>query len=514
MTRTFDTSRRVAIVGAGPAGIVAARWLKAQGLAVTLHDAANDIGGQWNPTGVHSATWPGMVTNTSRVMTAFSDLDHAPGTATYVRRDEMHAYLDRYCTRFGLRPDIRLGTRIEHLARAAEGGWEIRSTRDGQSRTERFDRVVVASGRHQQASIPRIAGLGTFAGKFGVAHTSQFSGASQYQGASVLIAGCSISALEIATLLAQAGAKVTVGYRRQRYVLPKLIAGVPAEHALFTRAAALEGAKWPEDAAAALKAQVLQAAGSPEQYGALAPDPDIFAAGVTQCQGFLPAVAEGRITVRPWIEGVEGRAVTFSDGSAGEFDSILFGTGYALSLPWLSPEIAQTVELTPQGMTLFADSFHPDLDGIAFVGLYDLVGPYLPVLELQARYVAGCWKPDGAMPTRAEMEAELAAARRAPAGPSARPMHVIALDFARRAGVEPDLGRRPYLERALLFGPLSPVSFRLDGPDRLPFAEELTLAAAGAFGAVRGVAYSEEQARRRQALCAAPEPDRVARLVP
>jgi hypothetical protein len=28
--------------------------------------------------------------------------------------------------------------------------------------------------------------------------------------------------------------------------------------------------------------------------------------------------------------------------------------------------------------------FHPDLKGLAFLGLFDLVGPFFPVLELQA----------------------------------------------------------------------------------------------------------------------------------
>ncbi len=482
MTHPSASRPSVAIIGAGPAGLVTARWLKARGFAPVLFEASRDLGGHWNPNGLHSATWPGMVTNTSRVMTAFSDLDHPPGTPTYPGREDMHRYLDRYSDRFGLRPAIRFGTRVELLAPAEAGGWEIRS------------------GRYLRGTIPQVPGLETFSGKFGTGHSGQFSGVARYRDASVLVAGCSISALEIATTLAQAGAQVTISYRRQRYVLPKLIAGVPAEHVLFTRAAALEGARGPAAAAAGLKAQILQAAGTPEQYGALEADPDVFAAGITQCQGFLPAVAEGRIAVRPWIASVSGRSVRFADGREGDFDSLLFGTGFALSLPWLSPEIARTVELSAQGLTLFADSFHPDLDGLAFVGLYDLVGPYFPVLELQARYIAGCWDTPELMPAPAEMAEGLTAAQ------PARPMNMMALDFAQRAGVEPQIPRRPSLEQALLFGPLSPVSFRIDGPDPLPCAEEMTLAAARAFGAVHGPGYTPEQARRRNALRAPAEP--------
>ena len=50
----------------------------------------------------------------------------------------------------------------------------------------------------------------------------------------------------------------------------------------------------------------MEANGSPQQYGAPAPDPSLFAAGVTLNQGYLPLVAEGRITVRPWMTSITG----------------------------------------------------------------------------------------------------------------------------------------------------------------------------------------------------------------
>ncbi len=81
-------------------------------------------------------------------------------------------------------------------------------------------------------------------------------------------------------------------------------------------------------------------AGNPADWGAQVPHDNVFAAGITQSQGFLPAVSEGRIATRPWIERIEGDTVRFADGSAERVDGILFGTGYALSLPFLAPEAA------------------------------------------------------------------------------------------------------------------------------------------------------------------------------
>ena len=485
----------VAVIGAGPAGLVTARWLSSYGFAPVLFEAADRPGGQWNGASPMSGTWRGMRTNTSRVMTRFSDLDHLPGTPIYPTREDMHAYLERYAEQFGLTRRIRCRTRVELLQKADGGGWLVRSRRDNEVRTERFARVIVASGRYVAPEVPALPGLDGFTGSLGAAHTSQYDGGHAYRGKDVLVAGCSISALEIASDIAASGARnVTTCYRRQRYVLPKLLSGVPTEHVMFTRAASLAGRILPPEAlAAGLKAKVLGVAGSPDQFGAMTPDDNIFAAGITQSQNFLPFVAEGRIGVRPWIESVNGRSVRFADGTMAEFDAILFGTGYRLSLPFLAPEVAATLGLDNVHIDLSDHTFHPDLEGLAFAGMYDLVGPLFPVLELQGRWIAYAW--GGAIPTpgREALTERLARSRAGRDGPQTIPMQELALLFARNAGVEPDLGRWPDLERALLFGPLTPVSFRLQGSDGLDDAPILTASAAAAFGAIRTSEMTDEE---------------------
>ena len=129
-------------------------------------------------------------------------------------------------------------------------------------------------------------------------------------------------------------------------------------------------------------------------------------------------------------------------------------------------------------------AFHPDLEGLAFVGLYNLVGPYLPVMELQARWIAYTLAGHVHMPSRAQMERGFEACRAMRDRDQQPVLHEVAVRLARHAGVEPDLERWPDLERALLFGPLSPVSFRLQGTDCLDDALVRTQAAAEAFGAI------------------------------
>ena len=112
---------RVAIIGAGPSGLAAAKHALEAGFDVTVFEASGAVGGQWQTTASHSGVWPGMRTNTSRVLTRFSDLPHESGLATYPTNEEMLAYFKRYAGGFGVIQDVRLNARVEHVERSADG---------------------------------------------------------------------------------------------------------------------------------------------------------------------------------------------------------------------------------------------------------------------------------------------------------------------------------------------------------------------------------------------------------
>ena len=72
-------------------------------------------------------------------------------------------------------------------------------------------------------------------------------------------------------------------------------------------------------------------------------------------------------------------------------------------------------------------------------------------------------------------------------------MNLVALTFARAAGVEPRLDNWPHLRRALLFGPLAPSCFRLEGPDALPDAPDRFAREAAAFGTITSNEMTERE---------------------
>ncbi|MCU1291452.1 MAG: putative flavoprotein involved in transport [Bryobacterales bacterium] len=500
----------VAVIGAGPAGLVAARYLNSEGFEPVLFEQGSRIGGQWSGDPGHSGVWPGMRTNTSRIMTAFSDLPHDAGTPTYPTNEAMGEYLERYAKMFDLTRRIRFKTPVRELRRDADG-W-ILGTDAGE---ERFARVVVATGRYHKPAIPEVAGLQTFSGKAGVNHTFSYKRPEDYRGLRVLVGGCAISSVEIASDLAGLGAaRVVVTNRRQRYVLPKLVNGVPLDHMAFTRFSALSKEWFPMAAVGAgFKQYLLTVAGIPEQFGAPKPADDVFEAGITMSQFFLPLVAEGRISIKPWTESVDGRTVRFVDGSAEDFDGIVFGTGYHLDLPFLSDDLRQTLDVDAQHIDLCNFTFHPELWGLAFVGLYEQIGPYYPVLELQARWIAYTMSGAIAAPSKDELERGVAAYRARRGTPQTVFTDTMATLFARAAGVEPELESWPELACPLMFGPLTPISFRLSGRDSLADAPERFAADVRTFGCVPSNQLAPMQIGQLQGLAKARGDEAFSRYV-
>ena len=497
----------VAIIGAGPAGLASARYLHAAGFAPVLFDQSDGVGGQWRVGGGYSSMWSGMHTNTTCITTAFSDVPHPPGTPAYPCAEAIGDYLEQYADRFALRRDARFQTTVELVERAPNAhGYTVRSRdTNGTVREEWFSHVVVATGRHRTARTPPVEGLSGFTGVGGVTHTAAYRGADAFRGQRVLVVGHSVSAVEIASDLALRGAaRVTVTARRHRYVLQRMPGGVPMDHVVYTRGAGMAWEHLPaEHTSAWLKALILRTSGHPEQFGALAYADDVLEAGFTHSPFYMELVAEGRIATRPWLSHVNGETVHFVDGSTEEVDAILFATGFALDLPFLGPQLRAALRPDASHLDLHHHTFHPELDGFACAGLYEHGGPFFSTIENQARWIAYTWGGVHAAPSRSDMEAGVAAAQALRDRPLVVRSHIIARLFAREAGIEPDLQQWPTLARALLYGPQSPASFRLTGPDALPDAATRVHDDAAAFLAVTDGRFLDHEIHALQAIAAA-----------
>jgi cation diffusion facilitator CzcD-associated flavoprotein CzcO len=431
---------RVAVIGAGPGGLATAKHALEAGFDTTVFEASDDLGGQWYSSAPHSGVWPGMRTNTSRAMTAFSDFPAPPSHPLHPPAEQIHAYMRAYADRFGVTERIRFGTRVERVA----PGWEV----DG----ERFDAVAIASGRFRKPCVvPALAG---FAGE--LLHSYDYPGAPPFRGRRVLVYGNGISGLEIASDLAPQTAVVSA-FRKPRYVIQKVVDGVSSDWQWYTAFGALQRRLLPRDELSrTLRERVLAVAGDPSDFGAPAPDPDILIAGISLCQDFLAQVADGSIVCRPAIAAVDGHRVTFADGSAETVDAIVCATGYETDVPYLDESVWA---VTGPELRLYLRVLHPDLSAFGAVGMFPAQGPMIPLIELQARWLVALWTGTAVAPDADAMRAAIAVP------PPAMEVHnAFALALAEELGVAPDPLARPDLTEPLIFGPLLPPRYRFDGP--------------------------------------------------
>jgi dimethylaniline monooxygenase (N-oxide forming) len=440
---------RVAVIGAGPSGIVAAKHLLEAGFDVSVLEAGDTLGGQWNTTGAHSGVWPGMHTNTSRAMTAFSDFPAPAEHPLHPAAEQILAYLETYARTFGVIDHIRFGTRVVDV----RPGWTV----DG----ERFDAVVVGSGRFRKPRLPRI--VDAFGGK--VIHAFSYPGAEPFTDRPTLVYGNGISGLEIASDLAP-HAPVVSAFRKPRYVIQKVVDGVSSDWQWYTQFGALERRLLPADEwSRRQRERIEHVAGNPADFGAPEPSHDVRVAGLSLCQHYLAQVRDGSVVCRPEIVSLHGRTVSFTDGSTETVDTIICATGYDIDIPYLSDDVRRV--LGPD-LALYQRTFHPDLWGLGVIGQFLAQGPYFPLLELQARWIVAVWSGEVALPDDALMRRVLAQPR-----PPLDAHNALALTLSEELGVAPDPIDWLELCEPLLFGPMLPPRYRLSGPGAMADAHRL-----------------------------------------
>ena len=194
-------------------------------------------------------------------------------------------------------------------------------------------------------------------------------------------------------------------------------------------------------------------------------------AGVTGSQHYLNLVAEDRIDIRPFVNRIDGRTVTFADGSRVDADAIIIGTGFDLHLPFLSHEIAEIINLNRKGMELAHFTFHPDLPGLAFAGLWSQLGPYPVVVEQQARWIAYCWGGAIPAPDHEELRKGVADCVAENHHADYRQQHEMAIRFAVLSGTDPSQVDDPELQEILAKSAVTGEMFRIVGTDATPEAE-------------------------------------------
>jgi len=409
------TSRRIAVIGAGAAGLANARYLVEKGHDVSIFEIGTRIGGLWaydNDSG-RSSAYRSLHINTSKPATQYADFPFPKDAATFPSHHEMEAYFNAFADQFDLRRRINFRsevTRVEPMRGADPAGGIRWSVQTANGRVEEFDAVVVASGHLSDPNMPE--SVEGFDGE--LIHAHYYKEPWEYRGKRVLVMGTGNSGLDITADLCTVADRTVLAARSPELITPKFVMGIP----LGFIEAPFRKPWMPKDLHQIVRRICTRLVhGRMEQWGFRTPDGPTHPISHAT---LINHIAYRRAHVKPGVVGVEGKRVTFADGSSEEFDAIVAATGYRVRFPFLSEDI---VSEQPDGtLGLFGRGVPLRWPGLYFAGYFNANGlSNLRMYEYQARWFAALEAGEILLPSQAEMQRQIAEekaylARRYPAG--------------------------------------------------------------------------------------------------
>jgi dimethylaniline monooxygenase (N-oxide forming) len=390
---------RVCIIGAGSSGVTMAKALLERGVAFDCFEKGSDIGGMWryeNDNGLSSA-YRSLHIDTSRENLGYSDYPIGEDKPDFLSHRQFLAHLEAYADHFDVRPHITFGSEVVRVAPAGPDRWQV-TLRSGESRNYRA--VIVANGHLWDPRWPNFPG--SFDGT--VLHSHHYRTADPFTGGHVLVVGIGNSAVDIAVDLCRRAESVTLSTRRSAWIMPKYLMGIPVDRwsGFLSRKLRL-----PTRIARQIMSRLIRiGVGDQRRFGLPRPQHPMWKEHATLSQELLPYIGHGWITIKPNIRELAGTRVHFEDGTSQDCDAIIYATGYKASFPFLDRSIFCVEDNRP--VPLYRRIVCPDQPGLHFIGLVQPVGPTIPLVEIQAKWLAAVLSGDLRLPSREEMKQEIA----------------------------------------------------------------------------------------------------------
>jgi len=218
-TRSGDTAEEldVVIIGAGFAGLYALyRMRDVLGLEARVYETADGVGGTW-----YWNRYPGARCDSESFYYSYSFSEELEQewewSGKYPEQPEILDYLNHVADRFGLRRDIRLGTRIAEAAfDEGSGRWQV-MTETGERVSAQF--VLTAVGCLSAANLPDIPGIQDFEGDW--YHTGEWPTEDvDFKGKRVGLIGTGSTGIQATPRIAAVAEHLTVFQRTPNFTVP------------------------------------------------------------------------------------------------------------------------------------------------------------------------------------------------------------------------------------------------------------------------------------------------------
>ncbi|PGG96579.1 hypothetical protein AJ79_09528 [Helicocarpus griseus UAMH5409] len=394
--------RKIAVIGAGPSGLTAAKYLLAEKCfaKIDIFEQRSQVGGVWNysaaedkrhtsvdipQTNPHlpaeepawhystkssesrsaekqdckeasfiSPLYDGLETNIPHTLMRFSDQSFPADTQLFPPFEAVVRYIEEYSSEVKHLVQFQVQVVDVKLEDAEAGTWEVtrKHLESGIQVTDVYDAVVVASGHYSVPHVPAIAGISEWKTAYpgAITHSKTYSSPAEFRDKKVIVIGNSASGVDIGAQIGRTCRKPLLASSRS---------------------------------------------------------PSYFATGTVDDKKEYPQIVE---FLPPTTHN---RAVRFENGDIEtDVDAVLFCTGYFYSFAFLSSLKPPVVEDGSRTLRVYQQMFYSDQPTLVFPGLNQKVIPF-PISENQSAVIARVWSGRLGLPSKQEMyeweDAEIAA---------------------------------------------------------------------------------------------------------
>ncbi len=210
-----DRDFRVAIIGAGMSGIVAAHRLAQAGIRFVIFEKNSEVGGTW-----WENTYPGCRVDIANHFYSYSFAQTNEWPGFFSTQQVLLDYFRTCVDELGLREHIQLSTEVLHAdLDESTQQWHVCVRHgDGREETHVVDAVVSAVGQLNRPKMPDIAGIDRFEGEW--FHSARWNHAVDLTGKRVGIIGTGASAAQFIPVVAEEAARTTIFQRTPPWLLP------------------------------------------------------------------------------------------------------------------------------------------------------------------------------------------------------------------------------------------------------------------------------------------------------
>jgi 4-hydroxyacetophenone monooxygenase len=208
-------SYRVAVIGSGMSGLLAAYRLQQAGIDFVVLEKNNDVGGTW-----WENTYPGCRVDNPNHNYSYSFAQRHDWPMHYSTQDVLAQYFRDFAEEHALVDHVRFGSEVESAAWSdGDRRWTVGvKSAAGSIDAIEVDAVISATGQLNRPYLPEIPGRDTFAGT--TFHSARWPAGLDLAGRRVAVIGTGASAAQFIPIVAEQASELVVFQRTPAWFAP------------------------------------------------------------------------------------------------------------------------------------------------------------------------------------------------------------------------------------------------------------------------------------------------------